>query len=402
MRRLAPASSVRECSRRERESGSRARGTGRDRLARDAAAARPVAPPDQPRPDPRRRRPPRIVGSRARARDRLHQSTGARRAGAGRGARHRLHRRRPRRPVRVALRAAHRTRHVAPGRALRRRGLRGRRAGRMAAHPGRPLSLRRVDAAPAGPAFAFTLPLALHRAHPLGGHVAVGWLAWLVFAVASGALVGTVFLALTRQRSERADVGFVLLATLLFGAGIGYAADLSPFLVCALASALIVNASPRRQAIRQVLTDWEHPIYAIFLVFAGALLTLPTPWVLIAVPLLVAARAAAKWVAVRYGSVALSLAGVPPHAGLGTIAQGGAAIAMGLNFFVTYRGEARDPSGALLTTIVLGVAVAQLAAPPLMALALRTRVASPVAPAPLTPAAAPAELSANATADWPR
>src|SRR2546430_8890710 len=53
MRRLAPASSVRECSRRERESGSRARGTGRDRLARDAAAARPVAPPDQPRPDPR-------------------------------------------------------------------------------------------------------------------------------------------------------------------------------------------------------------------------------------------------------------------------------------------------------------------------------------------------------------
>src|SRR2546430_4702174 len=56
MRRLAPASSVRECSRRERESGSRARGPGRDRLARDAAAARPVAPPDQPRPDPRRRR----------------------------------------------------------------------------------------------------------------------------------------------------------------------------------------------------------------------------------------------------------------------------------------------------------------------------------------------------------
>src|SRR6266550_1697819 len=87
----------------------------------------------------------------------------------------------------------------------------------------------------AGGALAFTLPLALHRAHPFGGHVAVGWLAWLVLAVASGALVGTVFLALTRQRSERADVGFVLLATLLFGAGVGYAADLSPFLVCALA-----------------------------------------------------------------------------------------------------------------------------------------------------------------------
>src|SRR5438034_5546770 len=203
----------------------------------------------------------------------------------------------------------------------------------------------------------------------------MGWLAWLVFAVASGALVGTVFLALARQRSERADVGFVLLATLLLGAGVGYAVDLSPFLVCALATALIVNASPRRRAVRQVLTDWEHPIYAIFLVFAGALLTLPTPWVLIAVPLLVAARAAAKWVAVRYGSVALHLPGLAPNGGLGTVAQGGAAIAMGLNFFITYGGEATGPSGALLTTIVLGVAVAQLAAPPLMALALRTTVA---------------------------
>jgi len=250
----------------------------------------------------------------------------------------------------------------------------------------------------AGGALAFTLPLALHRAHPLGGHVAVGWLAWLVLAVASGALVGTVFLALTRRRSERADVGFVLLATLLLGAGVGYAVDLSPFLVCALATALIVNASPRRRAVRQVLTDWEHPIYATFLVFAGALLTLPTPWVLIAVPLLVAARAAAKWAAVRYGSVALHLAGFPPNGGLGTVAQGGVAIALGLNFCIAYGGEPSGASGALLTTIVLGVAVAQLAAPPLMALALRTTVA----PVPLTPAAAPAELSANATADWPR
>src|SRR5207244_2806347 len=112
----------------------------------------------------------------------------------------------------------------------------------------------------AGGALAFTLPLALHRAHPLGGRVAVGWLAWLVFTVASGALVGTVFLALTRQRSERADVGFVLLGTLLFGAGVGYAVDLSPFLVVApraappshwvSTSASRTEASPAAQAAR--------------------------------------------------------------------------------------------------------------------------------------------------------
>src|SRR6266550_6552258 len=109
--------------------------------------------------------------------------------------------------------------------------------------------------------------------------------------------------------------------------------------------------------------------------------------------------AAVKWVAVRYGSLALQLAGLPPNAGLGTVAQGGAAIAMGLNFLMTYGGVG---GGGVLTTVVLGVATAQLVAPPLMGLALRSTIASPAAPAPLTPIAAPAELGANAPADWPR
>src|SRR5439155_25359832 len=157
--------------------------------------------------------------------------------------------------------------------------------------------------------------------------------------------------------------------------------------VCAFATALVVNATPRRQAICHVLTACEHPICASCLVFAGAVLSLPTPWVLMAVPLFAAARAAAKWAAVRYGSGALHLAGFPPNGGLGTVAQGGVAIALGLNFCIAYGGEPSGASSALLTTIVLGVAVAQLAAPPLTALALRTTLASPVAPAPLTPAA---------------
>jgi len=155
-----------------------------------------------------------------------------------------------------------------------------------------------------------------------------------------------------------------------------------------------------------VLADWEPLIYAIVLVIVGALLTLPTAWILVAVPLLAAVRAAAKWAASRYGSLALRLGGSPPNVGLGTVAQGGVAIAMGLNFVIVYGDGGTGSGGALLTTIVLGVAAAQLAAPPLMTLALRTPAASRAAPAPatasLTPAAAPAELSANAPADWPR
>jgi hypothetical protein len=131
-------------------------------------------------------------------------------------------------------------------------------------------------------------------------------------------------------------------------------------------------------------------------VVAGALLTLPTAGILGAVPLLAGVRAAARWAAARYGRPALGLAGVPPHIGLATVAQGGAAVALALNFFIIYGG----PGGAVLTTIVLGVVMAQLMAPPLMALALRAGSGGPTAP--LTQPAQRPELSANAPAEWLR
>jgi len=254
-------------------------------------------------------------------------------------------------------------------------------------------------------ALVFTAPLALHRPHPLAGNVGLGWLALIVLAVGSGALVGMTFLSLARL-GPGMDTGFALVATLLFGAGVGYAADLSPFVVCTLAAALIVNAAPptRRHAVRQVLADWERPVVGALLVVAGALMTLPTPWILLAVVLLAGARAAAKWAAVRYGGGALQLAVAPPNLGLGTVAQGPVAVALGLNFFLMY-GDADVGGAAVLTTVVLGAAVALLAAPPLMGLALSAGGGTDVVAAPparLTPIVEPAELTADAPAELPR
>src|SRR5206468_503204 len=82
--------------------------------------------------------------------------------------------------------------------------------------------------------------------------------------------------------------GLELLGTLLFGAGIGYATGLSPFVVCALAAAAIVNASPRRRQVQALLAAWEQPGYALLLILVGALLTLPTLWILVAVAQLAA------------------------------------------------------------------------------------------------------------------
>ena len=135
-------------------------------------------------------------------------------------------------------------------------------------------------------ALLFFVPVALHRGDGL---------TTIAFAVGSAALVGVAFLSLMRVWPAGADIGFAVLATLAFGAGVGYATGLSPFVVCALAAVVIVHASPpaRRHAIRRVLAEWERPVVAVLLVITGALLTLPTAWILLAVPFLAAARAAA-------------------------------------------------------------------------------------------------------------
>src|SRR5205085_10788201 len=222
---------------------------------------------------------------------------------------------------------------------------------------------------------ASTVPFAWHRSHaPAGvGGAELGWLAWLVFAVGGGALVGMAFLSVSRLRPAPADLGFALLATLLFGAGLGYAADLSPLVVCALAAALIVNVSPRRHRARQVLADWAHPLTAAFLIVTGALLTLPTAWLLVAATLLALVRMAGKGGGVRFGREAARRPDIPPLAGLATVPQGATALALGLGLFTQYDspGTAGVEAAAVLTTVVVGVAVAQLAAPALVALALR-------------------------------
>jgi hypothetical protein len=250
-------------------------------------------------------------------------------------------------------------------------------------------------------ALALSVPLALHRPHASAESSELGWAAWLVFTTGSGALIGLVFQSLTRLRPDRAELGFVLLATLLFGAGIGYAADLSPFLVCALGAAVIVNLSPHRHAVRQVLHASERAVYAGLLVITGALLQLPTAWLLLAAPVLAGLRAAAKWGVVRGGRVAFPLPAVAPDAGLGTLAQGGVALACGLTFVLVYGGlgpgtaGASGGGGAVLATVVLAVAATDVAAPWLMAILFRA------GEAPLTPRPAPPELSPTSSAEWP-
>src|SRR3989442_12398855 len=252
-------------------------------------------------------------------------------------------------------------------------------------------------------AVVMIVPLALHRSQLGAGNPELGWVSWIVFAAGSGVLVGLVFLSVTRLRAARGEAGLALAACMLFGAGIGSASYLSAFVSCGLAAALIVNASPRRRQMQTALAEWERPICAVFLIIAGALLTLPTVWILAAVPVLAALRVGARWASARYARVALGLRDVPSHIGLGTVAQGGTALALGINYFLMYGGRpdtpgggiAGDAAGAGRPTLGLGIAPAQPPPPPPM------RPPRPAGPPPLAPPAPTPRLSANPPAGLP-
>jgi len=229
---------------------------------------------------------------------------------------------------------------------------------------------------------ALVCAIALGWQHPRVAGILPGWIAALVLEVVAGALVGTLFLGVSRFARERSDLGLALIAVLLFGAGLAYAADLSPFVVCGLAVALIVNRSPHRHRVRGLLGAWARPSYELLFVLVGAALTLPTLWVLAAAPALAALRVVAQWSTVRSGLGYLPAAALPPIAGLASVAQGASALALGLGFSL-----ARGGGGAVLTTIAVGVVLTQAVAPAVMRLA--------AAPARLTAGVPAAELSSD-------
>jgi hypothetical protein len=246
-------------------------------------------------------------------------------------------------------------------------------------------SLRRVALLNAAGG-ALVCAIALGLSHPRVAGVLPGWIVGLALELGAGALVGSVFVGLSWFAREDTHLGLALIAVLLFGAGLAYAADLSPFVVCGLAVAFIVNRSPHRHSVRALLAAWARPTYELLFVVAGAALTLPTLWVLAAAPVLAALRVLAQWSTVRSGLGYVPAAALPPIAGLASLAQGASALALGLGFAL-----ARPAGAAVLTTIALGVVLTQAVAPAVMRLA--------AAPLRLTAGAPATELSADPERD---
>jgi hypothetical protein len=185
----------------------------------------------------------------------------------------------------------------------------------------------------------------------------------LVTLIASAAL-GGLFAAFVHWQDDRSDlgVGVTLTGVVVAGAGFTYATQLSPFVVCALVAAFGVSFSPPpvRVAAQKALRRWEIPLYAAFLIMAGALLRGFSPWLLPAAIILALLRAAVRWVTVRFGldqmdPIWRSLPFPPPREfAFPAMRQGAAAVALAAGFDLV-----RGGSGSVFLTVLLSVLAAE-------------------------------------------
>jgi hypothetical protein len=200
-------------------------------------------------------------------------------------------------------------------------------------------------------------------------------LALVGVAVGLGLLCGIFFLWLVRVRPAGEELVLFLLGICAFASGAALQWGLSPLFVSVVMGAVVANLHRDRRRVLAVLERWEKPVYLTFLLIAGALLRVPTWWV---IP--VAVGYAVLRGLVKAGSTAAMVAvtplgfDVPRRLGLGLIPQGGISLAMAVSGVLVYSDlqlGGVDAEAALFTVVVMGVVLSELVGPVLTVTLLR-------------------------------
>ncbi|HZD05976.1 MAG TPA: cation:proton antiporter, partial [Longimicrobiales bacterium] len=203
-----------------------------------------------------------------------------------------------------------------------------------------------------------------HPTTPVGEIGPLPVLNWILVGVGLGVVCGIIFLWLLRPRPGREELVLYLLGIAALGSGAALQLQLSPIFVCVVMGTVVANLAPDRQRIFQALEKWEKPIYVVLLLLAGALVTVPTWWVLPLAAGYIVVRAVAKW---SGSALLVPLIPLPFRAprtlGLGLIPQGGISLALAVSVVLTYSGLTL-PDGTrgvelLFAVIVLGVVVSE-------------------------------------------
>jgi len=206
-----------------------------------------------------------------------------------------------------------------------------------------------------------------HSASGTSGFGALTWAVWTLLATALGMVCGIIFVWLMQLRPGREELILYLLGIAALGSGAALQLQLSPIFVCVVMGATVANLAPGRRRIFLALETWEKPIYVVLLLLAGALVTLPTWWVLPLAAAYAMVRGLGKWLANAVLVTAIPGLAAPRSLGLGLVPQGGISLALAVSIMLTYSGLSL-PGGApsaelLFAVIVLGVIFSELAGP---------------------------------------
>ncbi|MGI9628269.1 MAG: cation:proton antiporter [Longimicrobiales bacterium] len=187
---------------------------------------------------------------------------------------------------------------------------------------------------------------------------------WIAVSVGFGVVLGFLFYLFLGRERDPDRLLLALIGIVLFSSGSAYYLNLSPLFVNLVLGAMLANTSRHATELREVMGSMERPLTVVILVVAGASWNLPamgSPLALGFLAICLLGRPVGKalggLMSFRYGEPSPYLT---PGMGMGTLAHGGLAVAMAVNFRQVYAGAAAD---GVFSAVLVSVLVWEVLAP---------------------------------------
>ena len=187
----------------------------------------------------------------------------------------------------------------------------------------------------------------------------------LLQAVATGIVLGYLFLLFPREKLRGSEIIVVLLGFVLFTSGAGGMLQVSPLFLNLVTGCFLANTLDKDDPFFSIIINAEKPLYVIMLITAGLLFTIPGITGISIAVIVVVVRFAGKYLFMSFAApkIAPSLA-FPRNTSFALTSQGAMALVVGFTFLSAYPGTAAN---TLFSAIILSVVINEIAAPYLAA-----------------------------------